>query len=175
MHNALLLVIVSFGLLFTGMAALAMGLSLSLKSPAPPPWRGRGQLTVMLLLSNFVVMPALFIGLAAIISFNPQVKMAIVALSLMAGAPFIPWLVSLAKGNLAYSGFSALLLTLVTFIVSVQLRAEGHQGVGRDRLADRRPSCSSDSYTARSALASLPWRACSHRPDTGSRLRWRSW
>jgi BASS family bile acid:Na+ symporter len=43
--------------------------------------------------------------------------MAIAALALSAGAPFIPWLVSLAKGDLAYSGSAVILLTLGTFIV----------------------------------------------------------
>ena len=117
MHNHLLVVIVSFGLIFVVSAALALGLSLTLKSDGPPPWRGHGQLTAMLLISNFIIVPALFIGLGAIIHFAPQVKMAIVALALCAGAPFIPWLVSLAKGNVAYSGFATVLLTVGTIIL----------------------------------------------------------
>ena len=42
--------------------------------------------------------------------------MAFVALALSAGAPFIPWLVSLGKGDLGYSVGVVILLTFGTFI-----------------------------------------------------------
>jgi predicted Na+-dependent transporter len=111
----LLVVIIGFGLLFVITASLANGLSITVKSVTTP-MKGRAPLNVMLLISNFFVLPALLIGLAAILPFAPQVKMAIVALALSAGAPFIPWLVSLAKGDLGYSVSSVILLTLGTFI-----------------------------------------------------------
>ena len=114
--DPLLVVIISFGLIFVVTASLGNGLSITLQSVTAP-LKAHKQLNVMLLLSNFIVLPALLIGLAAILPFEPQVKMAIAALALSAGAPFIPWLVSLAKGDLAYSGSAVILLTLGTFIV----------------------------------------------------------
>ena len=115
MHNSLLVVIVTFGLIFVVTASLAQGLSLALKAPSP--LQGRSQLTVMILISSFILIPALMIGLGALIHFHSQVKMAIVVLALTAGAPFVPWLVSLAKGNLMYSGAIALLLMVLTIII----------------------------------------------------------
>jgi bile acid:Na+ symporter, BASS family len=114
--DPLLLVIISFGLIFVVTASLGNGLAVTPKSIGGP-LRGHRQLNVMLLLSNFIVLPVLLIGLAAIIPFAPQVKMAIIALALCAGAPFIPWLVGLAKGNLGYSVAVVILLTVVTLIV----------------------------------------------------------
>ena len=114
--DPLLIVIISFGLIFVVTASLGNGLSVTIQSISAP-LKAHKQLNVMLLLSNFIVLPVLLIGLAAILPFEPQVKMAIAALALSAGAPFIPWLVSLAKGDLAYSVSAVILLTLGTFIV----------------------------------------------------------
>jgi len=114
--DPLLIVIISFGLIFVVTASLGNGLSVTIPSISAP-LKAHKQLNVMLLLSNFIVLPVLLIGLAAMLPFEPQVKMAIAALALSAGAPFIPWLVSLAKGDLPYSGSSVILLTLGTFIV----------------------------------------------------------
>lgn len=114
--NPLLVVIVTFGLIFVVTASLAQGISVA-KQPGGGPLKGKSQTTAMILIGNFAVMPALLIGLAAIIDFHPQVKMAIVVLAITAGAPFIPWLVSLAKGDLAYSVGIAVVLMLVTIVV----------------------------------------------------------
>ncbi|MBK8050605.1 MAG: hypothetical protein IPK16_27975 [Anaerolineales bacterium] len=114
--DPLLVVIITFGLIFVVTASLGNGLSIT--APAVlGPMREHKQLNVMLLISNFIVLPALIIGLTALLPFEPQVKMAFAALALSAGAPFIPWLVSLAKGNLAYSGSAVVLLTFATFII----------------------------------------------------------
>lgn len=112
----LLLVIVTFGLTFVVTASLAMGFSTTL----PGLRQGLGahsQLSVMLLISNFILVPALVIGLAAIIHFNLQVKMAIIVLGITAGAPFIPWLVSKGRGDIAYSALACFGLLLVTLVV----------------------------------------------------------
>jgi bile acid:Na+ symporter, BASS family len=114
--DPLLIVIITFGLIFVVTASLGNGLSITVQSVSAP-LQAHKPLNVMLLLSNFIVLPVLLIGLAAILPFTPQVKMAIVALALSAGAPFIPWLVSLAKGDLGYSASAVILLTLGTFVV----------------------------------------------------------
>jgi BASS family bile acid:Na+ symporter len=112
----LLLVIVTFGLVFVVTASLAMGLSTALPSLTQE-LKAHSQLDVMLLISNFVLMPALVIGLASLIHFNPQVKMAIIVLGITAGAPFIPWLVSKGRGDIAYSAVACFGLLLVTLVV----------------------------------------------------------
>ena len=47
----------------------------------------------------------------------PMTVPAIAALAMNAGAPFIPWLVSLAKGNLGFSVAIVPVLTVLTMIV----------------------------------------------------------
>jgi bile acid:Na+ symporter, BASS family len=115
--SPLLVVIVTFGLIFVVTASLGQGFSIAPES-VKEALRGHGQLNVMLLISNFIVMPALLIGLASLIDFNPQVKMAIIVLAITAGSPFIPWLVVRGKGDLGYSVAVSLGLTLVTLVVT---------------------------------------------------------
>lgn len=114
--DPVLLVIVTFGLGFVVTASLAQGFSMT-----PAMFReglgAHSQLGVMLLISNFVIVPALIIGLASLIDFNVQVKMAIAVLGITAGAPFIPWLVSKGKGDVPYSVFASFGLLIVTLVV----------------------------------------------------------
>jgi bile acid:Na+ symporter, BASS family len=115
--SPLLVVIVTFGLIFVVTASLGQGFSMTKETFRAESLGAHRQLSVMLLISNFIVMPALLIGLAALIDFDPQVKMAIVALALTAGAPFIPWLVAQGKGDLGYSVVAAFGLLVATLIV----------------------------------------------------------
>ncbi len=114
--DPLLIVIVTFGLIFVVTASLAQGFNMTV-GMFDGALKGRGQLNVALILGNFVVMPALLIGLASLIHFNPQVKMAIIVLAITAGAPFIPWLVSKGKGDLLYSAVASFGLTLLTLAI----------------------------------------------------------
>jgi len=114
--DPLLIVIVSFGLIFVVTASLGQGLGVTRQSMAGP-LGAHPQLNVMMLISTFVILPAILIGLAALLPFADQVKMAIVVLAICGGAPFVPWLVSLAKGNIAYSAAATTMLLLATFIV----------------------------------------------------------
>src|SRR6516164_931859 len=113
--DPLLVVIVTFGLIFVVTASLGQGFAMPIES-FKQGLAAHRQLSMMLLISNFILMPALLIGIASLVDFNPQVKMAIVVLSITAGAPFIPWLVAQGKGDLGYSvavSFGLLLVTLV--------------------------------------------------------------
>ena len=114
--SPLLVVIVSFGLIFVVTATLGQGLGVTRQSMSEP-LRAHSQLNVMLVLSTFVLVPAVMIGLAAILPFDNQVKMAIIVLGICGGAPFVPWLVSLAKGNVPYSAAATTMLLVGTFIV----------------------------------------------------------
>ena len=114
--DPLLLVIITFGLIFVVTASLGQGLGITGKSFAGP-LRDHRQLNVMMLISTFILMPAVLIGLASLLPFTNQVKMAVVVLAICGGAPFVPWLVGLAKGNLGYSVAATDLLLLATFII----------------------------------------------------------
>jgi len=114
--SPLLVVIVSFGLIFVVTASLGQGLGVTRKSMGGP-LRTHSQLNVMLLISTFILVPAVLIGLAALLPFDNQVKMAIIVLAICGGAPFVPWLVSLAKGNIAYSAAATTMLLIATFII----------------------------------------------------------
>lgn len=114
--SPLLVVIVTFGLIFVVTASLGQGFSLPIGQLGGGQGKYR-QVSVMLLLGNFILLPALMIGLGSLIDFNPQVKMAIVVLAMTAGAPFIPWLVSKGKGDLGYSVVASFGLLVVTLIV----------------------------------------------------------
>jgi len=114
--DPLLIVIISFGLIFVVTASLGQGLGITRQSVGGP-LRAHPQLNVMMLISTFILLPAVLIGLAALLPFTNQVKMAIVVLAICGGAPFVPWLVSLAKGNVSYSVAATDLLLLATFII----------------------------------------------------------
>lgn len=114
--DPLLVVIVSFGLIFVVTATLGQGLGVTRQSMSAPLGAHR-QLNVMLFLSTFILVPAIMIGLAALLPFDNQVKMAIIVLGICGGAPFVPWLVSLGKGNVPYSAAATTVLLIGTFIV----------------------------------------------------------
>lgn len=108
-------VIITFGLIFTILATLAQGLSFSRQSPESP-FKDRSQSLVMLLLAKLIIYPVLLIGMTVVLPFTPDIKMGVAVCALAAGAPFIPWVVSLGKGNIPYAGGVSLLLTVIMFI-----------------------------------------------------------
>jgi len=114
--SPLLLVIVTFGLIFVVTASLGQGFSVTTDSLRAALGAHR-QLNVMLLISNFILLPALLIGLTAVLPFDSQVKMGIVVLAITAGAPFIPWLVAQGRGDVGYGVAASFLLLLVTLVV----------------------------------------------------------
>jgi len=114
--DPLLVVIVSFGLIFVVTASLGQGLGVA-RPTMGPPLKAHSQLTVMMLISTFILVPAILIGLASLLPFANQVKMAVIVLAICGGAPFVPWLVSLAKGNVGYSAAATTVLLLFTFVV----------------------------------------------------------
>src|SRR5262245_31998717 len=114
--DPLLLVIVTFGVIFVVTASLAQGMSITGQALRASLSAHR-QLNVMLLVSNFILMPALLVGLASVVPFDPQVKTGIVVLAVTAGTPFIPWLVAQGKGDLGYSVAVAFVLLIATLLV----------------------------------------------------------
>jgi BASS family bile acid:Na+ symporter len=76
----------------------------------------RKRLVVAALLLNFVIAPAAAYGLARVFALDPPYATGLLLLGVAAGAPFLPKLAQLAKGDVAYSVGLMLLLTVGTVV-----------------------------------------------------------
>ena len=115
--DPLLIVIISFGLIFVVTASLGNGLSITLESVRGP-LQAHKQLNVMLVIEQTsIVLPVFYRTGSHAPSLERQSQDGDYCFRLERGAPFIPWLVSLAKGDLAYSSSAVILVTLGTFVV----------------------------------------------------------
>lgn len=93
---------------------LAMGLSLTVQQIINPLKEAR---TVLLaLLANFVLVPTLAYVITAIIPLEDGLKTGLIIAGAAAGAPFLPKLVQVAKGNAAFSVGLMTLLMVVTVL-----------------------------------------------------------
>lgn len=93
---------------------LALGLGLTLAEIAEPlrDWRA----VAVALVLNFVLMPLYALGLARVLQLDQPLGVGLLLLGAAAGAPFLPALVGLAKGNLPYSVALMVLLMAVTIV-----------------------------------------------------------
>src|SRR5437016_6926049 len=91
---------------------LSMGLGLTLGEIAIP-LRGVRRV-VMSLLANFVLVPLVALGLAALLRLDEPFGVGLLLLGSAAGAPFLPKLTQLAKGNLAFAVGLMVLLMVIT-------------------------------------------------------------
>jgi BASS family bile acid:Na+ symporter len=98
-------------LVFVVSSMLAVGLSLTVNEILAP--LSRGKLVFLALLANFVLMPLAALVIARVLSLDQPLGIALLLLGAAAGAPFLPKLASIAKGNLAFSvGLMVLLMVL---------------------------------------------------------------
>jgi bile acid:Na+ symporter, BASS family len=97
---------------FVVSSMLAMGAGLTVSRIAEPLRNVR--LVVLALLANFVVMPLGALGLAKVLSLDEPFGIGLLLLGCAAGAPFLPKLAELAKGNLAFAVGAMVLLMVVT-------------------------------------------------------------
>ena len=97
---------------FVVSSMLAMGAGLTVSLIAEPLRNVR--LVVLALLANFVVMPLGALGLAKVLSLDEPFGIGLLLLGCAAGAPFLPKLAELAKGNLAFAVGAMVLLMVVT-------------------------------------------------------------
>jgi BASS family bile acid:Na+ symporter len=98
-------------LVFVVSSMLAMGLSLTVREIVAPLRNAR--LVSLALLANFVVMPLGAFGIARLLRLNEPLAAGLVVLGTAAGAPFLPKLAALAKGNVAFAvGLMVLLMVL---------------------------------------------------------------
>jgi BASS family bile acid:Na+ symporter len=98
-------------LAFVISSMLAMGLSLTVSEIVTPLRNAR--LVLLALIANFVLMPLGAFGIAKLLHLKEALAAGLLVLGTAAGAPFLPKLAALAKGNLAFAvGLMVLLMVL---------------------------------------------------------------
>src|SRR6476661_1136826 len=91
---------------------LAMGVGLSIAQIIQPLRNPR--LIVFALLSNFVLMPLCAFALSTLLQLDQPLGVGMLLLGCAAGAPFLPKLAELAKGNLPFAVGTMVLLMVIT-------------------------------------------------------------
>lgn len=99
-------------LAFVIASMLAMGVGLSISQIIEPLRNPR--LIVFTLLSNFVLMPLCAFALSSLLQLDQPLGVGMLLLGCAAGAPFLPKLAELAKGNLPFAVGTMVLLMVVT-------------------------------------------------------------
>lgn len=99
-------------LLFVVSSMLAMGLSLTLGQVIAPLRNGR--LVSLTLLLNFVLLPLAALAISSLLQLEPPHRIGLLLLGMAAGAPFLPKLTEIAKGNMAFAVGMMVLLMVVT-------------------------------------------------------------
>jgi bile acid:Na+ symporter, BASS family len=99
-------------LVFVVSSMLAMGLGLKVAQITAPLRNLR--LVLMSLLANFVLMPAGAVVLARLLRLEEPLGVGLLLLGAAAGAPFLPKLTQIAKGNLAFAVALMVLLMVIT-------------------------------------------------------------
>lgn len=82
-------------------------------------FKGQGLSQITMLFAKMIIVPLILIGLAAILPFGnvPEIRMAVCVVALTAGAPFIPGVTKIGKGNIEFARSASMLLTIITFIL----------------------------------------------------------
>jgi bile acid:Na+ symporter, BASS family len=97
---------------FVVSSMLAMGAGLTVSQISEPLRNGR--LVILALLANFVLMPLGAVVLTKVLWLDEAFGVGLLLLGSAAGAPFLPKLAELAKGNLAFAVGAMVLLMVVT-------------------------------------------------------------
>jgi BASS family bile acid:Na+ symporter len=101
-------------LVFVVSSMVAMGLGLTLAQVTAPLRNLR--LVSFSLLANFVLMPACAVVLARVLRLDEPLGIGLLLLGAAAGAPFLPKLTQIAKGNLAFAVALMVLLMVITVV-----------------------------------------------------------
>ena len=101
-------------LVFVISSMLSMGLSLTMGQIIDPLKNIR--IVILGLAANFVLVPILAVLLTMLFPLEEPLRIGLILLSTAAGAPFLPKLVEMAKGNTAFSVGLMVLLMVVTII-----------------------------------------------------------
>lgn len=101
-------------LVFVISSMLSMGLSLTTKQIVEP--LKDTKLVVLALVANFVLVPAIAYAITILLSLELSIGIGLILVSMAAGAPFLPKLVEVAKGNTPFSVGLMVLLMIVTIV-----------------------------------------------------------
>ncbi len=101
-------------LVFVISSMLSMGLSLTTKQIVEP--LKDTKLVVLALVANFVLVPAFAYAITVLLSLESSISIGLILVSMAAGAPFLPKLVEVAKGNTPFSVGLMVLLMVVTIV-----------------------------------------------------------
>lgn len=115
--NPTLLMINAFGLLFVITSSFTLGLR-SQVGQILAHFFQHWQLAVRVLVINFVILPGLIIGFAAIAPINNDIKIGYCIVALAAGAPFASAITRLARGDVALSMSLFMAMQVVTVIAA---------------------------------------------------------
>jgi BASS family bile acid:Na+ symporter len=99
-------------LIFIITSMLGMGFGLTI-SQIMTPLKNR-RLVIMSLLANFVLVPILALVIIWIIPLSEGLRIGLILVGFAAGAPFLPKLVQLAKGDMAFTAGLMVLLMVIT-------------------------------------------------------------
>jgi len=99
-------------LVFVLSSMLAMGLGLTVAQIIAPLRNGR--LVAMSLVANFLLMPLAAVALAKMLRLHEALGVGLLLLGAAAGAPFLPTLAQIARGNLAFAVGLMVLLMVIT-------------------------------------------------------------
>ncbi len=125
MTEILTVVVQLSALVFVVGSMMAMGLSLTIPQITKP--LKNGKLLVMALVANFILVPLLAYVLTLVFGnlfdgFTEDNTIAFLLLATAAGAPFLPKLAQMARGNVAYSvGLMTLLMVVSVFFLPIVL------------------------------------------------------
>lgn len=98
-------------IVFVVSSMLAVGVSLTVAQIVAP--LRNGKLVSLALLANFILMPLGALAIARLLKLDEPLGIALLLLGAAAGAPFLPKLAGIAKGNLAFAvGLMVLLMVL---------------------------------------------------------------
>ena len=97
---------------------LGIGLGLSVGEILAPLRNAR--LVILALVANFIVLPAGAIGLGQLVGLEEPFAIGLLLLASAAGAPFVPKLAQLARGNVAF-GVGVMVLLMVVTVVYLPL------------------------------------------------------
>lgn len=105
-------------LVFVVSSVLSVGLSLTVSQIVAPLRRVR--LVAMSLLVNFVIVPAVAVAITKVMSLSESAAVGLILLGAAAGAPFLPKIVEVAKGDVAFS-VALMVLLMVGSLVYLPL------------------------------------------------------
>jgi BASS family bile acid:Na+ symporter len=113
MMNEILQIVFKVSILvFIVSSMLSMGFNLTIKQIIEP--LKNVKLLVLSLIVNFILVPLLVYGIISFVPLNEGERIAMLLISIAAGAPFIPKLADIAKGDVPFSIGLMLLLMVVT-------------------------------------------------------------